>query len=290
MSHRPIGIFDSGIGGLTVLRAAMRRLPGESFVYLGDTARVPYGTKGADTVVRYAEQAAAFLVSCGVKMLVVACNTASAVALPHLADLFRLPVVGVIEPGARQICRLSPSGTIGVIGTEGTIGSGAYERAILRLRPDARVLSVACPLFVPLVEEGWAAHPVAGICAREYLAPLQEAGIDSLVLGCTHYPLLKPVLQRLLGDGIVLVDSAEATAEAIVGQLAVAGLARDATAGVGRKTRIECFVTDLPDRFRRVGRSFLGAELVSVAQVDIGMVGGGSCSAARSSAAGKGGA
>ncbi|TYO97139.1 glutamate racemase [Geothermobacter ehrlichii] len=284
MPHRPIGIFDSGIGGLTVLRAALRRLPGESFVYLGDTARVPYGTKGADTVIRYAEQAAAFLVSHGVKMLVVACNTASAVALPHLARRFRLPVVGVIEPGARQACRQSRTGAIGVIGTEGTVGSGAYDRAILRLRPDARVLSAACPLFVPLTEEGWSGHPVADICAREYLAPLQEAGIDSLVLGCTHYPLLKPVLKRILGDGIILVDSAEATADAIAGRLLDAELASAGT--VPREGRTRFYVTDLPDRFRRVGSTFLGTDIGEIEQIDIGIVADDSRPAVRSCVAG----
>ncbi|RMF44871.1 MAG: glutamate racemase [Deltaproteobacteria bacterium] len=270
MPHRPIGIFDSGIGGLTVLSAARRRLPAESFVYLGDTARVPYGTKGPETVLRYAVQAASFLVEQGVKMLVVACNTAASVALPELARRFRLPVVGVIEPGADQACRLTRSGTVGVIGTEGTVASRAYDRAILRRRPRARVLSVPCPLFVPLAEEGWGEHPVAEICAREYLAPLIEAKIDTLVLGCTHYPLLKPVLQRLVGPEVRLVDSAEATAEVMASMLA----ADDAEFAGDRRGDVVFHVTDLPERFRRVGRPFFGAELDQVETADLATVAG----------------
>ncbi|RME40138.1 MAG: glutamate racemase [Deltaproteobacteria bacterium] len=272
MPGRPIGIFDSGIGGLTVLAAARRRLPAESFIYLGDTARVPYGTKGSDTVLRYALQAAAFLVDRGVKMLVVACNTAASVALPELARNFRLPVVGVIEPGAELACRLTRSGQIGVIGTEGTITSCAYDRAILRRRPDARIFSTPCPLFVPLAEEGWGDHPVAETCAREYLSPLLEAGIDSLVLGCTHYPLLKPVLRRVVGPEVQLVDSAEATAEMMVSLLGEDGRVPE----TGQTGTVAFYVTDLPERFCRVGRPFLGDELDRVELADLVLPAGGS--------------
>ncbi|MCK4690907.1 MAG: glutamate racemase, partial [Desulfuromonadales bacterium] len=185
MQHRAIGIFDSGVGGLTVCKEIMRRLPGENLIYLGDTARVPYGTKSAETVEQYALDAADFLVEQGVKLLVVACNTASAVALPVLRERFQLPVIGVIEPGAQRAVE-SQNRRIGVIGTEGTVNSGRYEEAIRQLLPDARVFTVACPLFVPLAEEGWAEHEVARLTAQEYLQPLLAAQIDTLVLGCTH--------------------------------------------------------------------------------------------------------
>jgi len=265
MVQRPIGIFDSGIGGLTVLKEAMRLLPEETFVYLGDTARVPYGTKSPATVIAYAEQAAGFLVSQGVKLLVVACNTASAAALPHLAACFHLPVVGVIEPGARQAVKASSRGRIGVVGTEGTVRSMAYNKAILRADPLAKVVSAVCPLFVPLVEEGWAGHRVARIAAEEYLEPLRREGIDTLVLGCTHYPLLKPILSELLGPETVLVDSAAATAVAVRDLLREQNLFCQ-----GGRGGVRFHVTDLPDRFCRVGSAFLGAELAGVVQVDLG--------------------
>jgi len=265
MSQAAIGIFDSGVGGLTVLQEAMRLLPGESFVYLGDTARVPYGTKSPLTVVRYAEQAARFLVSCQVKLLVVACNTASAVALPHLAECFQLPVVGVIEPGAQQAVKASRQGRIGVIGTEGTIRSQAYNQAILRQDPKSEVFSAACPLFVPLAEEGWTGHQVARLTAAEYLQPLRGDHIDTLVLGCTHYPLLKPLLAELLGPEIALVDSAAATAVAVRDLLV-----RQQLLSPCRQGGASFYVTDVPERFCRVGSAFLGAELGAVQQVDLG--------------------
>lgn len=264
MSQAGIGIFDSGVGGLTVLKEAMSLLPDESFIYLGDTARVPYGTKSPTTVLSYAEQAADFLVSRGVKLLVVACNTASAAALPHLAHCFQLPVVGVIAPGARCAVAASSGGRIGVIGTEGTIRSEAYNQAILRENPGAEVVSAACPLFVPLAEEGWADHQVARIAAEEYLAPLRRSQVDTLVLGCTHYPLLKPLLSRILGPEIRLIDSAAATAMAVRDLLVEQGLCcRDGRGGV------RFFVTDVPERFCRVGGSFLGQPLGAVEQVDL---------------------
>ena len=212
-----IGVFDSGIGGLTVLRALRQAWPSHSTIYLGDTARVPYGTKSGATVVRYAWQNAHYLISQGIELLVVACNTASAFALDRLADL-PVPVVGVIEPGAAAAVKATVSGHIGVIGTTATIASGAYPRAIARLRPQARVSSLACPLFVPLAEEGWERTPVARNVARRYLADWLPGGLDrpdTLVLGCTHYPLFKPMLARLLGPELRLIDSAQATAQAI---------------------------------------------------------------------------
>ncbi len=264
MPERAIGVFDSGVGGLTVLKEMLRLLPGEELVYLGDTARVPYGTKSPHTVLRYAVEAASFLVDQRVKMLVVACNTASSVSLKALEERFNLPVVGVIEPGARKAVTLTRNGRVGVIGTEGTVASAAYTRAIHALAPDVEVYSAACPLFVPLAEEGWAEHPVAHLAAKEYLAPLVERGIDTLVLGCTHYPLLKNTLRQVLGEGITLVDSAEETSRSVAEMLACRDLPRPNPPG---QTRF--FVTDIPTRFVRVGGSFLGCPLDSVSQVSI---------------------
>lgn len=264
MLHRAIGIFDSGVGGLTVFKEIMRLLPGEDLLYLGDTARVPYGTKSAATVEQYALEAAAFLADQGIKLLVVACNTASAVALPALRERFQLPVIGVIEPGARRAAG-SLNRRIGVIGTEGTINSGRYPAAIHQLLPDAQVVSVPCPLFVPLAEEGWVEHEVARLTAQEYLQPLVAAQIDTLVLGCTHYPLLRNTLQRVMGSRVGLVDSAEETAMRVAELFREQGLARPEHGG-----RRAFYVTDVPTRFERVGRTFLGDELGQVEQVRIG--------------------
>jgi glutamate racemase len=255
----PIGVFDSGMGGLTVLRALRERLPHESFVYLGDTARLPYGTKSAGTVVRYAEQASLALVARGIKLLVVACNTASAVAIDHLAGALQpLPVVGVVEPGAEAACAASRRGRIVVIATEGTIRGGAYERAIARLRPDARVTARACPLFVALAEEGWTDGPIPEAIARAYLADAfaEDSAADCLVLGCTHFPVLVGALARVVGPTVALVDSAVTTAEHVAGLLAAHGIA--AEHGVGG---VRLLATDGRDRFARVGGRFLGVDL-----------------------------
>lgn len=262
MPERAIGVFDSGVGGLTVLKEILRLLPDEQLLYLGDTARVPYGTKSPATVRRYALEAAAFLSRRQVKMLVVACNTASSVALTALEERFNVPVIGVIEPGARRAVAATRSGRIGVIGTEGTVKSGAYARAIKALAPHVQVLTAACPLFVPLVEEGWLDHAVTRMVAREYLAPLVEQGIDTLVLGCTHYPLLKPTLHKVLGDAVRLIDSAEATAALVADLLRNRNHVR-----AGQPAGPEFFVTDVPDRFRQVGGAFLGRALNRVEQV-----------------------
>jgi len=265
VSERAIGIFDSGVGGLTVLRELRRHLPGEELVYLGDTARVPYGTKSPQTVARYAREAARFLIGQQVKLLVVACNTASAVAIDDLAALHKLPVVGVIEPGARGALAATRTGRIGVIGTEGTVRSRAYERALRAGAPGVEVFAAACPLFVPLAEEGWAEHQVARLAAAEYLAPLLREQIDTLVLGCTHYPLLKHILKELVGPGVTLIDSAEETAKTVAAMLDAQGLVRRQVApGLPRY-----FVTDAAERFERVGGAFLGAPLVNVATVDL---------------------
>lgn len=265
MPERAIGIFDSGVGGLTVLRELHRQVPAEFLIYLGDTARVPYGTKSAQTVRRYAQEAARFLNSQKVKLLVVACNTASAVALQDLAEIHRLPVVGVIEPGARRALEVTANGRVGVIGTEGTVRSGAYERALQAGDPAVEVFSAACPLFVPLAEEGWADHRVAHLAAVEYLASLLDRGVDTLVLGCTHYPLLKQTLQEVVGPGVTLIDSAEETAKEVARLLTREQLAQqDPSAGSTRY-----FVTDLPDRFERVGGRFFGTPLEGVTTINL---------------------
>ena len=262
----PIGVFDSGIGGLTVAHEIIRQLPHESVVYFGDTARVPYGPKSPDTVRRYSQEIAAFLRDQGVKTLVVACNTATAHALATLRQSFDMPVIGVINPGARAAVAASRRGHIGVIGTVGTIKSGAYERAIRRVNPDVQITARACPLFVPLVEEGWSEHEATRLVAREYLAPFITAQIDTLVLGCTHYPLLKPLLQRILGPGVRLIDSADETAAAVERELAVQGLAAP-----GAKRPEHTFVvSDDEPRFRRVGERFLGEQLKTVKVVPLG--------------------
>jgi glutamate racemase len=260
---RPIAIFDSGIGGLTVLRALRQSLPGESFVYLGDTARLPYGTKSAATVTRYALRAADYLVGQGIKMLVVACNTASAAALPTLKARLPLPVVGVVTPGARTAVRVT-RGRVGLIATESTVASGAYEKAVRRLRPEVTVLSRACPLFVPLAEEGWFDHPVTDEVARIYLSDLPGQGIDTLILGCTHYPLLRGAISRAVGDGVRLVDSASAVAEQ-VGEI----LARRAVAAPAGSGQVRLLVTDAAARIARIARLILpehdgGLELVDL--------------------------
>src|SRR5256714_7577712 len=224
MNNAPLGVFDSGIGGLTVARALFERLPRESVIYFGDTARVPYGPKSPETVRRYSGEILAYLLRRGVKAVVVACNTSTAHALGSLKEQSPVPVVGVIEPGARAAVAATKTGTIGVIGTAGAIASGAYERAIKALRPDARVHGQACPLFVPLVEEGWVEHPAAELIAREYLEPLRRAKVDDLALGCTHYPLLKPLLARVMGSDVTLVDSAEETATAVARELELLNL------------------------------------------------------------------
>ncbi len=259
----PIGVFDSGIGGLTVVRALRRLLPDEAILFFGDTARVPYGPKSAETVRRFALEDAGFLVSRGVKMIVVACNTVSSVALPDLVRRVPHPVVGVVEPGARAAAAGSRSGRIGVIGTRGTVASEAYPKSIRARRPDARVEQAACPLFVPLVEEGWTMGPVALAVAREYLEPLRASGIDTLVLGCTHYPLLAAVIASVMGAGVTLVDTAEETARDVRDLLA----ARDLAAS--RRGEDRFVVSDIPHRFEDEARAFLGEALPRVERVGV---------------------
>lgn len=257
----PIGVFDSGIGGLTVVRELMRQLPEERIVYVGDTARVPYGPKSPETVRRYAREIGAFLTGQGVKIAVIACNTATAHALEALREELDVPVVGVVQPGARAAVAATAGGRVGVIGTSGTVRSGAYERAIRALRSDAVVLSQACPLFVPLVEEGWTDHAAARLVAREYLAPLAEAGIDTLVMGCTHYPLLAPLLGAILGPSVTLIDSARETAAEVARVLRDAGLQ---AAGAEGPPAHRFLATDDAEQMLRLGQRFLGSAIERV--------------------------
>jgi glutamate racemase len=266
MNPAPIGIFDSGIGGLTVTRAIFDRLPGESTIYFGDTARVPYGPKSPDTVRRYSLEILEWMIRQGVKLVVVACNTSTAHALDVLRASSPVPVIGVIEPGARAAIAASRGGTIGVIGTAGTIASGAYGRAIRAISPGAVVVEQACPLFVPLVEEGWFDHPATELVAREYLGRLREAGVDTLVLGCTHYPLLKPLLARVMGPEVRLIDSAEETATVVAGTLGSSG--QEAPRGAVVTHRF--VVSDDEARFLTVGSRFIGKRLVKADVVALG--------------------
>lgn len=262
-----IGVFDSGVGGLTVFRRIAEALPGEHLCYLGDTARVPYGTKSADTVIRYARSCAAHLQVRGVKMIVVACNTASAYALDVLSAELPVPVIGVVAPGARAAVSRTRTGRVGVIGTPGTVASGAYVRAIAALNPAIRVYSQACPLFVPLVEDGWTTGSVPEAVAARYLDKLAAKGVDTLVLGCTHYPLLRGVIANVMGPGVRLVDSAKETAKAVVETLRDRRMLRTDT----RPGRREFYASDAPETFARVGARMLGGRtpLTQVEWVDV---------------------
>jgi glutamate racemase len=261
-----IGVFDSGIGGLTVARELMRQLPNESIIYFGDTARVPYGPKSPETVVRYSREITSFLRDQGVKAVVVACNTATAHALPTLRAEYDLPIIGVIEPGSRAAARATRSGSVGVIGTLGTIGSRAYERAIAAERPTARITVRACPLFVPRVEEGWLEGDATSLIAREYLGGFVDAQVDTLVLGCTHYPLLKRVIGDVVGRGVRLIDSAEETAAETAAVLRLKGLER----ADNEAPQYRFIASDVPDQFLRVGQRFLGTAIDNVETFALG--------------------
>ncbi|HVG24435.1 MAG TPA: glutamate racemase, partial [Thermoanaerobaculia bacterium] len=254
------GVFDSGVGGLTVFREIARALPRESLVYLGDSARVPYGTKSPATVVRYSLEAARHLLARNVKMLVVACNTATAAALPALKEQLPIPVIGVVEPGARAAVERT-SGVVGVIATEGTVRAKAYTHAIHALDPDVEVIESAAPLFVPLAEEGWANTHVAREVAEIYLEPLIDHGIDTLVLGCTHYPILRGTIEQVVGDAVHIVDSAETTA--LVVKESLGGVA---TAG---EPEYQFLVTDAEERFRRIAGEFLEREITNLELVSL---------------------
>ena len=264
----PIGVFDSGIGGLTVVRAMRTALPREDILYLGDTARVPYGGRGPDTVIRYARQCTRFLAQRGLKLLVVACNTVSAVALDMLRVEFDMPVVGVIEPSARAAARATKTGRVGVIGTEGTIRSGAYDRAIAAVSTRCEVLGHPAPLLVPLVEEGWIEGEVPRLAVERYLTPLCELGVDTLILGCTHYPVLRPLIDEVLGTlssrAVATVSSADAAANEVMAVLEARELRRDEGRG-----KTSFFVTDRPEQFVRVGTQVFGADVQTAELVDL---------------------
>jgi glutamate racemase len=255
-----IGVFDSGVGGLTVVRALMERLPFESIIYFGDTARVPYGVKSVETIALYAREITQFLLQQHVKLLIVACNTMAAVALQVIADLSPVPVLDVIHAGAGSAVATTQQKFIGVIGTPATINSNAYARAIHQYDSEIRIFSQACPLFVPLVEEGWLDHQVTRLTAQEYLKPVLCHDIDTLVLGCTHYPLLKPLLQEVVGNRISLVDSAEAMAQ----QTAEVLTRKNLWSPKRSSPEYRYYVTDVPVRFQTVGERFLGRTLSNV--------------------------
>ena len=262
-SNLPIGIFDSGVGGLTVYRALHERLPSEHFVYLGDTARVPYGTKSLSTVERYAIENAKFLEAHGIKLLVVACNTASALALPAIRDAVGVRVIGVIEPGARAAAGIAAGKRIGVIATEATVQSGAYANAIARIDPRVEVIERACPLFVPLAEEGWAESYVARAVAEQYLADLRSQDIGALVLGCTHYPILRNLIGEIIGTEVPLIDSGEAAAREVQTLLESSDLASVELERDIRERQLcddldHFYVTDAAERFAKVAERFLG--------------------------------
>lgn len=271
----PIGIFDSGVGGLTVYRALHDRLPNEHFLYLGDTARVPYGTKSLSTVERYAIENSEFLASRGIKMLVVACNTASALALPKLREKIGLDVVGVIGPGGRkavEVTRALEHPRIGVIATEATVASNAYYTAIRRVSAEAEVLQAGCPLFVPLAEEGWTNEPETATIAAKYLSEMERFAPDALVLGCTHYPILREVIQRTVGENVTLIDSGEATAEEVDRLLHERNLANPIDIKGERSLCDDLdhfYVTDAAERFASVAERFLGSKPSKLEAIEV---------------------
>jgi glutamate racemase len=267
LSEQPIGAFDSGVGGLTVVKAMRELLPGEDILYLGDTARVPYGNKSPDTIIRYSREIMAYLHLKGVKAVVVACNTASAHALTILQKESKIPVIGVIAPGVEAALGATRNGRVGIIGTQGTIQSGAYQTLLRKTHPDVVITAVAAPLLVSLVEEDWLSHPATQLILEEYFAPMKAARVDTVVLACTHYPLLKPMAQRVLGPEVVLVDSAQNAAAALARKLFDEGLARPPDEKPGRTTICS---TDVPAQFSRLAERFLGEKIPAIQQVSVG--------------------
>lgn len=265
MDNRPIGVFDSGIGGLTVLKEIINRLPGESIVYFGDTARVPYGTRSRDTIVKYTFQSVRFLLSKNVKAIVIACNTASAIALSELKASFPVPVIGVIEPGAFAAVEACRNGRIGIIGTSATVLSGAYGSTIKKIDSSKSIVSNPCSLFVPIVEEGWSNTKVAEMVAMEYLKPMIQAGVDTIVMGCTHYPLLKTVIGNITGQDVVLIDPAFETAGECMNILVNYDMMREDTALPSYKY----YVSDDPDKFISVGATFLEKKIDGIEKIDV---------------------
>ena len=265
MDNRPIGIFDSGIGGLTVFKEVTEQLPGEDIIYFGDTARIPYGTRSKETVIKYVMQSIKFLISKDIKAIVIGCNTASALALNEAQEKFDIPIIGVIEPGAGAAVSVTKNNKIGIIGTEGTINSNSYQETIRRILPAAEIIGVPCPLFVPIVEEGWENSDVADVAARKYLLELKEHEIDTLVLGCTHYPALRYTISKIMGDGVRLVNPAYETAKLIKNVLKEQSI-------LNQKVdygAYQYFVSDDPDKFKRVGGNIIRKRIGEVKKVNI---------------------
>lgn len=264
MDNRPIGIFDSGLGGLTVLKEIKRLLPHENLIYFGDNGRTPYGTKSRETVIKYTRQIVSFLHSMDVKLMVVACNTISALALPELRPTIEVPVLEVVEPGSRSALKKTKKGRIGVIATPGTIASGIYSKVIQSINPDVKIFPKSCPLFVSLVEEGWWDNEITRMVVNEYLSELKRENIDTLVLGCTHYPLLSEAIRKVIGDDVVQVSSAEELALALQELLRETGL----TAGQG-EAHYRFYTSDSVDRFKELGKLILGEAIDNVERIDL---------------------
>ncbi|MCX7793296.1 MAG: glutamate racemase [Thermodesulfovibrionales bacterium] len=262
MRQKAIGIFDSGVGGLTVFKEIKRLLPEENIIYLGDTARVPYGIRSKETVTRYSIENTEFLLSKGIKLLVIACNTASSLSLQEIKNMTAVPVVGVIEPGARAAVSVTRNKKIGIIGTEATVRSMAYPEIIKHIDSTVQVFSKACPLFVPLVEEGWFTGEVTRLVTETYLGELKVKGIDTLILGCTHYPLLKDIISEVMGSEITLIDSAQETAKVVKKILEMYDLQNNSAHG-----NYTFYVTDSPERFVHVGEKFLGEKIENIEKI-----------------------
>lgn len=265
MNNKPIGVFDSGVGGLTVLKEIVEQLPGEDVIYFGDTARIPYGSRSKETVIRYFLQSVRFLLTKDIKALVIACNTASALAMTEGKKAFKLPILGVIEPGAKASVLATKNSKIGVIGTQGTINSQSYQRRIRRMLPSAEIIGIPCPLFVPIVEEGWENSDVAFMTAKQYLLELKEHNIDSLVLGCTHYPALRYTIDKVLEGKVTLVNPAYETAKAAKKMLEEEELMSSRLDG----GNCEFYVSDDPENFKRIGGNILKKEIASIQKVNI---------------------
>lgn len=265
MNNSPIGIFDSGVGGLTVMREVMEQLPYENLIYFGDTARIPYGSRSEQTIKKYAYQCAQFLKSKNVKTIVIACNTASSIALDHLQKSFDIPVIGVIDPGARSAAAATNNGRVGVIGTLAAINSGAYQSKIMEYRHSAEVIGIPCPLFVPIIEEGWEYSNVAELTAEKYLTELIEHDVDTLVLGCTHYPILRYTIKKVVGPNVKLVNPAFETAKDLKKTLTSQNLLNESF----ELPKYEYYVSDAPERFRRIGGNFLKKEIDSLSEIAI---------------------
>ena len=264
MDNRPIGVFDSGLGGLTVVKEIMKQLPNESIIYFGDDGRTPYGTKSKQTVIKYTKQDLAFLLSMDVKLVVVACNTVSAVALPELISDYNVPVVEVINPGAKSALKKTKQGRIGIIATTATTQSGVYVNAIKSLNSDVQIFSKACPLFVNLAEEGWWENDIARMVAEEYLKELKQEVIDTLVLGCTHYPMLINTIQEVMGEGVVLVNSAKELSVTLRGLLHEKNLE-----GTSNRAKYQYYTSDSVEKFKTLGEMILGKEISNITRVDL---------------------